>query len=128
MVRKIRVFVREVPRLVLDVLGHAINSQPDMELIADRSPMGPVPDDPAAPDVVLIGDTGGAGTALPAGVLRRWPRSHVLMLALDGHRAAMHMLKPEQVQLGELSPTEIVDSIRRAMRQRSEVDESDPRS
>lgn len=128
MVRKIRVFVREVPRLVLDVLGHAINSQPDMEMIADQSPIGPVPDDPDAPDVVLIGDAGGTRTAPPAGLLWRWPRSRVLLLALDGHRAAMHMLKPEQVQLGELSPAEVVHSIRRAVRQRSEHEESHPRS
>jgi DNA-binding NarL/FixJ family response regulator len=130
-IRKIRVSVQKMPQLVRDVLGHAINSQPDMEVIADPSAVAsaaPVPLDPAAPDVVVLGGAGAEEARQAAGILSRWPRSHVLTLALDGHQAALHTLKPHRMELGELSPIEVVDSIRQAVRRRRENDESDPRS
>ena len=106
-----------MPQLVHEVLGHAIDRQADMELMAESS--GPARFvNSTAPDVVVVG-TAGAGQAEQATrLLWRWPRSHVLMLAVDGHQAALYHLNPERTELGELSPDDVVSSIRQAVHKR----------
>jgi DNA-binding NarL/FixJ family response regulator len=114
---KIRVLVRDVPQLVRDVLSHAISNQPDMELIpAPNAPAMPIVT--LAPDVVVVGTKRSDDMRDVTSTLWRWPQSQVLMITVDGHQAALYELQPQRTDLGELSPTEVVDSIRSAVRRR----------
>ena len=113
--RNIRVFVEDVPELVRDLLRHAISSQPDMELVQGR--IDPVPVETSDPDVVVATQRA-ADVQSVSRILARWPRSEVLMITVDGRQAALFQLKPHRTELLEMSPAELTNAIRAAVRQR----------
>jgi hypothetical protein len=52
-------------------------------------------------------------------LLARWPHSHVLMITARGQRVLRYELLPRGVDLGELSPVQLVGAIRAAVRPES---------
>jgi DNA-binding NarL/FixJ family response regulator len=112
---KIRVLIRDTPTMLRDILEQAISNQPDMEVIAEPAAPAPV-ERRASPDVIVVdvsySDPGEGARAL----LFRWPTSHALMIAAHGQRVVRYELEPRGVDLGEMSPDQLVQAIRSAAR------------
>ena len=104
-----RILLRELPPLLRDMLAQALASRPGVELISEPPP--PVPEPAAAlPDVVILSaeDPDAAGT--PA-VLRRWPRSRVLLISATGQRASLVELRPHRTALGEMTLVQLLQVV-----------------
>ena len=113
---KIRVLIRDAPSMLRDILDQAISSQPDMEVILEpiapeRMMAGPQP-----PDVVVVDVSDSDPAEGARALLLRWPRSHALMIAGRGHQVLKFDLEPRRVDLGEMSPTQLIQAIRSAAR------------
>ncbi len=113
----IRVLIRDAPTMLRDILEQTISNEPDMEVMPE--PVVPTPrpaDQPSSPDVVIAGlgesDPGEGARAL----LVRWPSSHVLMITARGQKVLRYALLPRGVDLGEMSPDQLVQAIRSAAR------------
>jgi DNA-binding NarL/FixJ family response regulator len=114
---RIRVLIHDAPTMLRDILEQAISNQPDMEVILEPvSPERAPVDQQASPDVVVVNvsdsDPGEDARAL----LFRWPGSHALMIAAHGQKVLKYELQPRGVDLGEMSPDQLVQAIRSAAR------------
>ena len=111
----IRVLIRDAPTMLRDILEQAIVNQPDMEVISEPVVTRQTPAEDV-PDVVVVDvndtDSGEGARAL----LFRWPASHVLTIAARGHMVRKYDLAPRRVDLGEMSPDQLVHAIRSAAR------------
>jgi DNA-binding NarL/FixJ family response regulator len=117
----IRVLIRDAPNILRDILEQAVSSEGDMELIPEpTAPFQPAVDQSLAPDVVIVGTNEPAADRGARALLTRWPRSRILMITEQGHRIVWHELQPRSVELGEMSPTQLVQVIRSAMRSEGE--------
>jgi DNA-binding NarL/FixJ family response regulator len=114
---RIRVLIRDAPNILRDILEQIVSSESDMELIPEPVvPLYSVVDQSPAPDVVIVGTNEPAAGREARGLLTRWPGSHILMITERGHRVVLHELLPRRVELGEMSPTQLVQTIRSATR------------
>jgi DNA-binding NarL/FixJ family response regulator len=114
----IRVLIRDAPTMLRDILEQAISNQPDMEVIPEpAAPRHAPAGQPLPPDVVVVdvsdSDPGEGARAL----FVRWPGIRALMIAANGHRVVRYELEPRGIDLGELSPDQLVQAIRSAARQ-----------
>jgi DNA-binding NarL/FixJ family response regulator len=113
----IRVLIHIAPTMLRDILVQAISNQPDMEVIPEPvvSTQAPAAQE-LSPHVVVVGvsdiDPGEDARAL----LVRWPGSHVLIITARGHKVLRYELLPRGVDLGEMSPDQLVQAIRFAVR------------
>jgi DNA-binding NarL/FixJ family response regulator len=113
----IRVLIRDAPTMLRDILEQAIASEPDMEVIPEPVVPAPRPaGQPKAPDVVIAGMSGSDAVEGARTLLGRWPSSHVLMITARGQKVLRYELLPRGVDLGELSPEQLVQAIRSAVR------------
>lgn len=113
----IRILIRDAPTILRDILEKAISDEPDMEVI--REPATPISaplDQEPPPDVVVVSMGDGAPAEGAREVLTRWPTSHVLLIAAGGQRVFGYELRPRGVDLGEMSPHQLVEAIRSATR------------
>ena len=111
----IRVLIRDAPTMLREILEQAISGEPDMEIIPE--PRGPVvpSDAPPYPDVVVVDANDDDASERGRALLRRWPRSRVLMIKARGHNVSLYELVPQGRDLGELSPRQLVEAIRAAV-------------
>ena len=72
--------------------------------------------DQASPDVVVANVTDSDPGEGARALLFRWPSSHALMIAAHGHKVLKYELQPRGVDLGEMSPDQLVQAIRSAAR------------
>jgi DNA-binding NarL/FixJ family response regulator len=113
---KIRVLIGDAPTMLRDILERAISNQPDMEVIVEPVVRERLPRDQTAPDVVLVAVSDSDPGERARELLVQWPASHALMIAEHGHQVLMYDLQPRRVALGEMSPDQLVDAIRSAIR------------
>ncbi len=114
---KIRVLIHDAPTMLRDILEQAISNQPDMEVILE--PVAPEPardDEQMSPDVVVVDVSDSDPREGARALLFRWPSTHALMIAAHGHRVVQYELQPRGVDLGEMSPDQLVEAIRSAAR------------
>jgi hypothetical protein len=115
-VTSIRVLIHGTPKLLTEILEDAIASQPDMEVVAGPPVVDrPLQEHPVPPDVVIVGGND-SHTAAARALLTRWPRTSVLAIAARGQQVLMYQLLPRSTELGELSPSELIQAIRSAVR------------
>ena len=112
---KIRVLIRDTPTMLRDILEQAIASQPDIEVILEPSAPAPA-DQQASPDVVVVDVSDSDPSEGARALLFRWPSSHALMITARGHKVVKYELEPRNVDLGEMSPDQLVQAIRSAAR------------
>ena len=110
--------------MLRDILERAITNAPDMEAVLE--PPGPTPEpverqppsplSPWSPDVVIVGvrESGPAEDA--SALLERWPGSQVLMITAHGRKAVMYRMVPQETDMGEISPDQLVEAIRSSVR------------
>jgi DNA-binding NarL/FixJ family response regulator len=113
----IRVLIRDAPTMLRDILEQAISSEPDMDVISEQVVSARLPGtEGLSPDVVVVGTSDVEPAERARALLARWPASHVLMLTARGHRVLRYELLPRGVDLGEMSPAQLVQAIRSAVR------------
>ena len=124
--RTIRVLIRDGPTMLRDILERAITNAPDMEAVLEppgptQEPVERQPPSPRSswsPDVVIVGvrESGPAEDA--SALLERWPGSQVLMITAHGRKAVMYRMVPQETDMGEISPDQLVEAIRSSVRGR----------
>ena len=101
----ISIRVLEMPRLVRELIELAIRSQPDMEIVEGDSP---------PPDFIVCPVPSAESSSVGQSVFAKLARVRVLELDPDAGRASMYEL--HERELGEVSPAQIVATIRAAAR------------
>jgi hypothetical protein len=105
-----------MPQLLRDILEHAIQLQSDFELLKDtRRVLQMLTEHMVPPDVVILGLTVAEDATLVPAVLARWPAAHVMTVTQAGDDATVYELRPHRRPLRQMSPAEIVDSLRDAV-------------
>jgi hypothetical protein len=97
----------EMPRLVRELIELAVRSQPDMEVVERGSP---------PPDFVVCGLPATEGPSAARSALAESARVRVLELDAAAGRASLYELHEHEREIGEVSPDEIVATIRAAAR------------
>jgi DNA-binding NarL/FixJ family response regulator len=103
------------------MVERAVARQHDMAVVGRATSLGELLElaRATAPDVVVIGLY---DSELPEACLDLlWERPRVKVLGIEEHegRAYLYELRPEQVEIGEVSPDEVVDTIRAAVQRPS---------
>ena len=99
----IRVRMLELPRLVRELIELAVRSQPDMEVVEGDSP---------PPDFVVCGVPSAEEPSAARSALAESARVRVLELDAAAGRVSLYELHEYEREIGEVSPDEIVDTIR----------------
>jgi DNA-binding NarL/FixJ family response regulator len=109
----IRILLAELPQMRREIIAGVLGGQPDMEVV------GEVPLDVLRAavereraDVVVIGVD---RPALTAELMELRPRLKVLSVAHEGRDCSLYALRPERADLGEASPQQLVETIRKAV-------------
>ena len=101
--------------MLRDILEQAISSEPDMEVIPEPVVFPPTDEQLRSPDVVVVMSDSEPAEGARA-LLTRWPHSHVLFITARGQRVLRYELLPRDVDLGEMSPAQLAEAIRAAVR------------
>ena len=101
----IRIRMLEMPRLVRELIELAVRSQPDMEVVDVDSP---------PPDFVVCGVPSADEPSTARSALAESARVRVLELDPAAGRASLYELHEYEHEIGEVSPDEIVHTIRAA--------------
>ena len=108
--------------LLRNILEHAIRQETDYELIVvSASALSIGGEQSASPDVVIIGLTAVADMPLLWALFARWPGAHVLTIMQSDGKAAVYELNPRRQLLGEMSPGEILMTLRDSVRRKREL-------
>jgi DNA-binding NarL/FixJ family response regulator len=108
------VLVAELSGVLRDIIDTTLSAQPDMEVVVGALRISSSRAPGAHPDVVVIGLSDGDVSHAVETLFAQYPHARILGIAGDGRRAYMHELRPHRMSLGELSPEQLVDVIRRA--------------
>jgi chemotaxis response regulator CheB len=122
-VKPTRVLLARLPRMLRDILREIIAAQPDMVIVAEADDAEDLvaATAPYAPDVLVVGLEASETQEVAHDVLRRAPWLRVLAIEAGGRRAWLHMLRPYQMLLGEVSPSMLLDAIRQPVGPIAEV-------
>ncbi len=105
-----------MPQLLRGILEHSIQLQSDFELLKDtRRPLQMLTQQMAQPDVVILGLTAAEDATLVPALFARWPAAQVVTVTQADDSAAVYELRPYRRLLGQMSPAEIVESLRDAV-------------
>lgn len=116
------VLLLEMPKLLRDILEHAIQHQSDFELLKDtRLAFQVLTEQMVPPDVVILGLTAEKDTILVPALFARWPNAHVVTVTQSGDDAAVYELRPRRHALGQMSPDEIIESLREGVHRSREL-------
>lgn len=108
----VRVLLLEMPMLLRGILEHAVHLRSDCELLKVTNGSLPLLAEQAAPDVVIMGLTAAEDATLVLALFARWPGTQVMTVMSTGNDAVVYELRPHRRALGQMSPTEIVDTLR----------------
>jgi hypothetical protein len=118
MTGRVRVLLLEVPRLLRDILEEAIQVDGGTELMADSDTTA-TPGDLMPPDVVVLGLTAEGDATLVPALFARWPLARVMTVMQQGDAATLYELRADRRVLGEMSPSEVAETLREAARRGS---------
>ena len=105
-----------MPQLLRDILEHDIQLQSDFELLKDtRRAFQMLTEQMVPPDVVILGLSAAEDATLVPALFARWPTAQVMTVTQAGDDAAVYELRPHRRPLGQMSPAEIVESLRDAV-------------
>ena len=114
---QIRVLLGPMPRILRDVLRHAVDDHPAMTIVGDRDDAGALVDLVALTpvDAVIVSMVGDTLEALCGRLLGARPRVKVLILAPDGRHASLCALQLRPLASDDVSPAGLLDVLRRAV-------------
>ena len=110
---QIRIHVGEMPRMLREIVEHAVRFQPDMKLIdsGDRHDL-PMAIKREHAGVVIVAERGVDDPVSHEQLLLDNPRLIVLVVSRDGREA--HLLQFRRIPVAVVSPQGLVDAIRAA--------------
>ena len=119
MAEPVRVLLLELPQLLRGILEQAMDVQTGCEMVKDsRTAFQMLTEQPASADIVILGLSEPQDVTLVPAVFAQWPRAQVMTITQTGHDAAVYELQPRRRALGDMSPTEIVHTLRQAVERR----------
>ena len=104
----------EVPRLLREVLEHAIHQDGAFQVMS-ASDASAASSEQLQPDMVILGLTADEDSTLVPALFARWPRAPILTVMQQGQTAALYELRRHRRALGEVSPAEMVRTLRAAV-------------
>jgi DNA-binding NarL/FixJ family response regulator len=108
--RRIRIALVDLQGVRLGIVERVISAQSDMEIVMGVGQIGELDAIAAAEaDVVILGRE---EPSFAARLLGARPNLKVLAVATDGRQAVLYELRPQRVDLGEISPQKLVAVIR----------------
>jgi DNA-binding NarL/FixJ family response regulator len=115
---RIRIVAGDLPQLAAEMVERAVDRQGDMALVGTATSLRELVAlaRRTKPDVVVVGLHDHELSQDYLELLFDQPRTRVLGIAAHDGRAYLYELRPEQVELGEVSPDDVVASIRHAAR------------
>jgi len=109
-----------MPLMLRELLEHAIE-QSNCELLRDtRDGLEILTQQGAAPDVIVLGLSAAEDATLVPVLFARWPMAQVVTVRMDDD-TAVYELRPHRRLLGQMSPTEIVETLREAVHESREL-------
>jgi DNA-binding NarL/FixJ family response regulator len=118
----VRVLLLEVPQLLRGILEHAIRDQSECQLLKDTRPaFEMLTEQTVPPDIVILGLTAAEDVTLVPTLFARWPAAQVMTVMQAGEDAAVYELRPRRRALGQMSPDEVVETLRDAVYRRREL-------
>jgi len=113
----IRVLIQDAPTMMREILEQAISDEPHMELIPEPVVSTQAANSqPLPPDIVVVGVNDSEAAERARALLDRWPESHLLLITAGGRRVLKYELLPRGVDLGDMSPGQVVEAVRSAVR------------
>jgi DNA-binding NarL/FixJ family response regulator len=109
----IRVLLAGLPRIMREIVEHALGDASDMEVVGAVDAFGDLAGAlaDARPDVLVVGIDESEAPRLDR-FLYETPRLSCLAIAGDARRAFLYELRPRAKPLGDVSPTGLVQAIR----------------
>jgi DNA-binding NarL/FixJ family response regulator len=113
--RRTRILLADLPRLLREIVTEALEAQSDMEVVASVSDFETLAQtiEQSRAEVIVIGHD---DPEVAAGLLERRPPLAVIAVTGDAKESQYYELRPHRVELGEISPSELVETIRQATR------------
>jgi chemotaxis response regulator CheB len=107
----------DLSRLVGEMIERAVATTQDMGVVGRAASLDELYDVAQAmdPDVVIVGLRDAELPQACLDLLLERPRMKVLGIEEHGGHAQLYELRPEQVEIGAVSPEEVVDTIRAAV-------------
>ena len=114
----IRVLLGDLPPLWRGVLRQTLVRQDDMIVVGEVDhPFGILlATARTAADVVILALPDSELPAVCGHLLREYPRIKILAVAADRTHTALYEMRPRRVPIADVSPEELLDTIRRAVR------------
>lgn len=105
-----RILLADMPRMLFDIVAEVLHGQPDMEVV--EAEPGSVLElaGRARADVVIMGAD---DPTIASELLAAHPRVKLLAVTGADGECWLYELRPQRISLGEVSPTSLVDEIRR---------------
>jgi len=115
-IEQIRILLVDLSRLVGEMVERAVASQGDMVVVGRPTTVGELVQraGETEPDVVIAGFHDSRLPAAYLELLLEHPRMKVLGLQEHEGQAWLYELRPEQIEIGEVSPDDVVHTIREA--------------
>lgn len=110
--QRLRIAIVGCTGLLGDIIGQTVATQSDLEVVAD---LDPGPDEllpPIEADLVLWNDSDESRAAAWLGRVGSRSCPRVLVTVYDGREASLWQLVPRRTELGALSPTTLLETIR----------------
>ena len=112
----VRVLLLEMPELLRGIFERAILLQNGFELLKEtRGAFQMLTEERLPPDLVILGLRAGEDATLVPALFARWPRAQVMTVTQAGTDVAVYGLQPSQHVLGQMSPTEILETLHEAV-------------
>jgi DNA-binding NarL/FixJ family response regulator len=117
LVQQLGILLVDLSRLVGEMIERAVRRTQDMGVVGRAASLDELHDVAQAtdPDVVIVGLRDAELPQACLDLLLKRPRMKVLGIEERGGNAQLYELLPEQVEIGEFSPDEVVDTIRAAV-------------
>jgi DNA-binding NarL/FixJ family response regulator len=117
LVEQLGILLVELSRLVGEMIERAAARTQDMAVVGRAASLDELHDVAQAtdPDVVIVGLHDAELPQACLELLLERPRLKVLGIEEHGGNAQLYELLPEQVEIGEFSPDEVIDTIRAAV-------------
>jgi DNA-binding NarL/FixJ family response regulator len=117
LVKQLGILLVDLSRLVGEMIERAVARTQDMGVVGRAASLDDLHDVAEAtdPDVVIVGLHDAELPQACLDLLLERPRLKVLGIEEHGGHAQLYELLPEQVEIGEFSPDEVVDTIRAAV-------------
>jgi len=110
-----RIVLVNLPRMLREIIEDVVAAAPDLDVVETvERPTGLIAVvDGAKADFLIAGDDALEDVGV---LLRERPRLKVLAVAGDGRQTFLYELRPQEVSLGEVSPQNLLEAIRAAIR------------